>query len=534
MIRGYGAEEVRAAEAPALAAGVPLMLWAARGVAAAVRQVLTERRVSRRSARVLVLVGGGNNGGDGLHAAALLAERGITVTVALARVEVHAEGLAHARARGVRIVDVAEGPDGGPWVAEAERSHVWVDALAGIGVHGGLRGVSAAVVERLDQVRCGQRVIAVDTPSGVGADSGAVAGPVLHADRTVTMGAMKAGLLLPPAAGMAGSVQVLDLGLGAAFAAQAAAVTRLEVCDVARLWPVPGQADHKYSRGVLGVVAGSARYPGAAVLTTGAALRTGCGMVRYLGQEPAVADRVLDHYPEAVTAPGRVQALVVGPGLAGVSDRGRVVAQIEAADQAAVRAGVPLPAVVWDAGALAALPTDPEVNRRRRTVLTPHAGELAELLRARRHPVDRAAIESDPARWVRTAAEVTGATVLLKGAVTLVAAPDASDSRSGGGSRVRPSGTGFDGGNGIPPDDLPLLSQADGPPWLATAGSGDVLAGILGALLATSDAPAPELAAAAALVHGRAAQAANPGGPVTPSDLVAALPATVADLLTAR
>ncbi|UFU02369.1 NAD(P)H-hydrate dehydratase [Ruania suaedae] len=498
MICGYGADAVRAAEAPALAEGRPLMRWAAQGVAAAVRSELAH--LPRHRARVFVLVGGGNNGGDGLYAAGLLAERGIGVDALLVREDVHLEGAQYARCRGVRLLT----SDGDAWLREAALAQVWVDAMAGIGARGGLRGASAAVVDRLAGLRQERavRVLAVDTPSGTGAEGGPVDGPVLRADRTLTMGAMKAGLLLPPAAGLAGRVEVLDLDLGAAFAGQEPLVRRLEPADVARLWPVPGVGDHKYTRGVLGVVAGSARYPGAAVLTVGAALRTGCGMVRYLVDEPAVADRVLDHYPEVVTGAGRVQALVLGPGMSDAADRERALHLVAQADEAAARSHAPLPGIVWDAGALAALPTDPQVNRRRRSVLTPHAGELAELLGGRGHEVDRAQVEAEPARWARIAAETTGATVLLKGAITVIADPDGA-----------------------------LLTQADGPPWLATAGTGDVLAGVAGALLATARAPAAEVAAAAALVHGLAAHHANPGGPIVPSDLVAALPATVAQLL---
>ncbi|WP_159620187.1 bifunctional ADP-dependent NAD(P)H-hydrate dehydratase/NAD(P)H-hydrate epimerase [Ruania rhizosphaerae] len=576
MIRGYGRQAVQAAEERPLAAGRPLMRWAARGIAAAVREELDDLATPRSTARVLVLVGGGNNGGDGLFAAGLLAERGVVVSALLLREQVHADGLAFARRHGVRILHAGshdgdphlpgavsgtgaqpvENPDGVPhlpnipddceWAGEARHAHVWVDAMAGIGVRGGLRGPSAVVAGVLEQIRSirstqssasSVRVIAVDTPSGLGADDGVVPGPVLRADRTVTMGAMKAGLLLPPAAGLAGRVEVLDLGLQSEIATQPVAVERLEAADVARLWPVPVESDHKYTRGVLGVVAGSATYPGAAVLTVGAALRTGCGMVRYLpGDAPEVADRVLDHYPETVTAPGRVQALVLGPGLSVEADRDRVRAQVAEADELAGAAGAPLPALVYDAGALAALPQDPQVNRRRRIVLTPHAGELAELLTARGTPVDRSEVEGDPARWVRTAVEVTGATVLLKGAITLVAGPEGSpfESTSADGSPLRSTGSGFERGNGIRTGAAVLLSQAGGPPWLATAGSGDVLAGILGALLATSEAPVPLLAAMAALVHGRAAHRANPGGPVTPSDLIRALPGTLAQILTLR
>lgn len=501
---GYGGDAVRAAEAPALAAGRPLMRWAALQVAATVRRRLAETGTRLRAGRVLVLVGGGNNGGDGLHAAADLAGRGVAVTALLARDEVHPEGLARARAAGVRLLPVSTaGQLAHPaWRRAAQDAQVWVDALAGIGVRGGLRGQTADLVTELIALRDRVRpvVVAVDTPSGINADTGRVDGPLLAADHTVTMGAAKAGLLLPPAALHAGTVQVAGLGLEQDFAAQSALVNRLQPGDVAADWPVPRPTDHKYTRGVLGVVAGSAQYPGAGVLTTGAAVATGCGMVRYLGAEP-VAARVLDHYPEVVTAVGRVQALVIGPGIAGQTETARLEQALLTAIDTAPKDRPP--AVIWDAGALDLLPRMGWALRATPSVLTPHAGELAGLLGRYQERIQRAEVEADPARWAVHTAELTGAVVLLKGPVTIVAQPD-----------------------GV------VFSQADGSPWLATAGSGDVLAGILGALAATSAAPLGRVAAAAALVHGRAATHA--GGPLGAHHLLAAIPPTVADLLGQR
>jgi len=250
---------------------------------------------------------------------------------------------------------------------------------------------------------------------------------------------------------------------------------------------------------VLGVVAGAPAYPGAAVLTVSAAVRAGVGMVRYSGPSD-VGPEVVAARPEVVVGEGRVQAWVLGPGvdpedagqrrrvdaaLVGVRDRGE-------------------PAAV-DAGALGRLPgrVGPHV------VLTPHAGELAQLLAARGERVERADVEAEPLRWARAAHDLTGATVLLKGDVTVVVGADGA-----------------------------VFAQADAPGWLATAGSGDVLAGVLGALLAgragdvLADPPlAAALAAAAALVHGHAASAATPGGPVAALDVADAVPGVVAGLL---
>ncbi|WP_439563648.1 ADP-dependent NAD(P)H-hydrate dehydratase [Microcella sp.] len=270
--------------------------------------------------------------------------------------------------------------------------------------------------------------------------------------------------------------------------------------EVAALLRVPGPHDDKYSRGVLGMITGSTRYPGAAVLGVEAALRTGVGMVRYLGPARA-ADLVLQRRPEAVTAEGRVQAWVLGSGMdAGATAVGEGP-DAEAAERmrAALASGRPL---VIDAGAL-----DAVSSARGPAIITPHARELARVIGG-----DLAAVLADPERAARAAAEQLGVTVLLKGHATHVVAP---------------------GG--------PLLVARSATPWLATAGAGDALAGILGALVATHAASGPvdpallaRLGAAAAVVHGLAAQRASAGGPVTVLDVCAAVPATIAALLRGR
>lgn len=497
-IQGYGAEAIRAAEAGPLAAGVPLMRHAAYAVAREAASVLQHPADRRRGA--LVLVGGGNNGGDGLHAAADLMLRGISTTVLRTRRNVHPGGLERAARAGVRIIDLSDGTtDPHLWHPVAARARVWIDALAGIGVRGGLRDPAAEIIAALTAMRSRRHtVIAVDTPSGVAADTGRLDGPVLTADTTVTFGAAKAGTLLPPAALHVGRLRVIDLGLREDLAAVTPRVRRLEGHDLADLWPVPQAEDHKYSRGVVGVVAGSATYPGAGLLTTAAARATGAGMVRYLGPQ-AVADRVVAAYPDVVSAGGRVQALVVGPGLSGRDEAADAHRAIEAAIESA---GAHPMRLVWDAGALSLLPEHGELLRTHPSVLTPHAGELATLLHAYGERTERRDIEADPAAWAATAARLTGAHVLLKGPVTLVASP-------GGG----------------------CYSQCDGTAWMATAGSGDVLAGLLGALAATADHDLGLLAAVAAAVHGRAGRSASAGGPIAATDIVRALPGTVRALL---
>lgn len=495
MIRGYPAEAIRAAEAPALAAGEPLMLRAADAVAAAVAQQLEgEDRPA-----VLVLVGGGNNGGDGLYAAAVLSPMA-RVSVALAHPEPHAEALEAARAAGVETIDVSTDADERALVAAADEAHVWVDALAGLGVRGALRGTVREVVQVLREVADAAPVppvvVAVDVPSGVEADTGAAPGPVLPADVTVTFGGVKAGLLLPPGNRLAGEVRLETLGLEEVVAAQEPTVRTLVDADAADLWPVPEEDDHKYTRGVVGVLAGSDAYPGAAVLSVGGALQTGCGMVRYLG--PARPEHlVLSAWPEVVTEPGRVQAYVVGPGV-GPDDESRRD-EIRAAIETAVSDAVGL---VVDAGALDLLPPAAALGNAR-VVLTPHAGELTTLLLARGEDVARDAVEQDPRRWGARAAELTGATVLVKGATTVVVSPHGE-----------------------------TYAQSDATPWLATAGAGDVLAGVAGALLAGLPHVSPARAAAlAALVHGRAGRAASNGGPIVATDIIDALPAAIRSLL---
>ncbi|GAA2719751.1 bifunctional ADP-dependent NAD(P)H-hydrate dehydratase/NAD(P)H-hydrate epimerase [Cellulomonas aerilata] len=510
MIVGYTAAQVRAAEQPLLDAGPPgaLMHQAAFGLAVRVARLLTDRRGGVRGADVVALVGPGNNGGDALLAGAELARRGAGVTVVATSAAVHDGGLAALRAAGGTLLTVVDGGPGrrvwvGDALAEAVSADVVVDGLLGIGARGAVRAEAAELVTLLaellaqDVAPAVPDVVAVDVPSGIGVDDGDLPGPVLPADLTVTFGAVKAGLLLPPAAGLAGDVELVDLGLDLTGSTPAAA--RLEVSDVADLWPVPAAASHKYTRGVVGVVAGTALYPGAAVLATTAAVLSGAGMVRYVGPA-AVGHAVLAARPEVVVGHGRVQAWVAGPGVdpADAEQTGRVRDVLAEA----LAAGLP---VVADAGALGHLPDhlSPWV------VLTPHAGELATLLSVRGEEVDRERVEVDPVLWARRAQRVTGATVLLKGPTTVVV---------GAGGAV--------------------WAQSDGPAWLATAGSGDVLAGLLGTLLAgcadevLEDPPlVAALAAAAALVHGRAAHRSNPGGPVHALGVAHALPGTVADLL---
>ncbi len=525
MISAWSVADIRAAEAPLLTQGVPLMDRAAFALAAIVARDLVgpaviadprgrrDRRVS--GSRIALLVGAGNNGGDALFAGANLARRGAQVVAIRVAETVHPEGLKALKSAGGRVLDAYTG-DQAEALDTAARAHALLDGIVGIGSGGALRGPGRTLVEALNGrfAESGRRpwIVAVDVPSGIGVDDGTVAGPVLAADRTVTFGAAKPGLVLPPAAPLAGRCTVVDLGFDMSGHP---AVRRLEADDVARLWAVPTARDHKYTRGVLGVIAGTLAYPGAAVLVTTAAVRTGAGMVRYRGPD-AVAKLVLDARPEVVPTNGRVQAWVLGSGIPPVPEDGEAVSHDVGVQHDRVRYALAaasgelaegvverVPTVV-DAGALSLLP--PRVPAS--VVLTPHAGELAALLVTRGVDVVREDIEAEPVRWAVRTHELTGATVVLKGAVTVVV---------GEGS---------------------VFAQPDGPSWLATAGSGDVLAGILGTVLAAhgdqvkkSPRFAAELAAAAVAVHGLAAAHANPGGPVAALEVADHVSDAVAELL---
>lgn len=279
---------------------------------------------------------------------------------------------------------------------------------------------------------------------------------------------------------------------------------RWETADCRAWIAVPGAADDKYSRGVLGVVTGSREYPGAAVLGVEAASRTGVGMVRYLGDDVPVA-MVLQRRPETVTALGRVQAWLLGSGM-DAAHRGS-----SDADRLHTALGQRVPVVV-DAGALDLVGTAAGP-----AVITPHYRELSRLLADRDMSVSPEEIASDARAWAVRAAGLLNVTVLLKGHVTHVAAP---------GTEAIDVCTGPDVG------------------WLATAGSGDVLAGVLGALVAThADRVARDghdalarLAATAAALHGAAAAAASEdrsGGPFTAVDVAEAMSSVVGRVLDA-
>lgn len=494
MRQAHAVADVRAAE-QALMATAPegaLMQRAAAGLAATCVRLLGRAYGSR----VVVLAGTGDNGGDALYAATRLARRGARATAVQVGTNVHARGAGALLAAGGRLVSARD--QAMPSVMRD--ADLIIDGILGIGGRGGLREPAATLAGQVARASAdGAIVVAADLPSGVDADTGVVAGAAIRADVTVTFGTLKPGLLIDPGAGYAGPVELVDIGLGPHLRAAPAAVA-LQSADVGSMLPRPGAESNKYRRGVLGVLAGSEKYTGAAVLSVGGAVRGGAGMVRLLSARHAV-EVVRQHWPEAVVtainsddpvaaveSPGRVQAWVAGPGL-GTGD--------EAAALIGAVLATSLPVLI-DADGLTVLASRNDLLSRPAgadTLITPHAGELARLLKA--SPDD---VEARRLDYVRRAAAELGVTVLLKGSTTVVAGPDSAE---------------------------PVLVNATGTPWLATAGSGDVLSGLAGALLAQGVRPARLAAAAAAYLHGLAGRLAAADAPIGASDIITALPEAI-------
>ena len=436
-------------------------------------------------APVLLLVGGGHNGADTLLAGGLLSHSGCAVTAVLATEHPHPVALEEARSHGVTVYGAGYRSDDGTGQDSAEamaaieaflvHGGLVLDGLTGIGATGALRPDAAALIAPLiaagEPGRRPLRVIAVDLPSGTGVDDGTVSGPVLAADRTVTFTCLKGCQCLPPARHLCGVVEVVPLGLPAPTSRPLARrpVDGALGDYLTRVVGEPGPGDHKYTRGVVGLWAGSESYPGAAVLAASGAVRAGAGMVR-LSAPRRVEDLVLAARPEVVPAAGRVQALVLGPGIDPAdttrADEVRAVLAPTLGPCGKDRQCPTRVPTVVDAGALSILPEllTEDLSCTPLHVLTPHAGEAAALLIAlegqgtpaqetRRWSRER--VEAHPGLAAREICRRTGATVLLKGATTLIAEPQ-----------------------------RPLVSVDGGPGWMASAGSGDVLAGILGAVLA--------------------------------------------------
>ncbi|HEV2450464.1 MAG TPA: NAD(P)H-hydrate epimerase, partial [Streptosporangiaceae bacterium] len=382
MRQAHEVAKVRAAEAT-LMARLPegaLMRRAAYGLASVCASLLG----SCYGARVVVLAGSGDNGGDALYAGAWLARRGASVRAIAAGSKTHPGGAGALHATGGRLL----GPLDPAAPGLIEEADLIIDGMLGIGGRGGLREPYAGLA---GQAAASEAiVVAADLPSGIDADTGLVAGPSVRADVTVTFGTWKPGLLVDPGASRAGLVELIDIGLEAYL--DTPDLVALQSADLAALLPRPSAESDKYRRGVLGVLAGSDRFTGAAWLCTGGAVRGGAGMVRLVSTANA-AGVVRQQWPEAVitvTEPGadaaqvlreagRVQAWTAGPGLGTSEDAARLLAEVLATD---------LPVLV-DAGGLSLLAATPGLlPRSAPTLLTPHAGELARLLGADRADVE--------------------------------------------------------------------------------------------------------------------------------------------------
>jgi ADP-dependent NAD(P)H-hydrate dehydratase / NAD(P)H-hydrate epimerase len=465
-------------------AGITLMENAGRAVADAV----AARALS--GSTVAVIAGPGNNGGDGFVAARLLAARGFSVRVALVgdRAKLKGDaGEAAGRFTGTTEPASPRALDG---------AHVVIDALFGAGLDRPVTGLPADMIAAMNA--CGAPVVAVDLPSGINGTSGAVMGVAVQAAQTVTFFRRKPAHVLLPGRLHCGPVQVADIGIPGEVLDR---VHPQWFLNRPALWerrfPVPRVDAHKYARGHAVVVSGGASHTGAARLAARAALRAGAGLVTIASPREALAInaaaslavmvRPVDGAGELATflSDRRRNALVLGPG-GGV---GQEMCELVAAGLAGPRA------VVLDADALTSFADDPQplyaalANRDHPAVLTPHAGEFARLFKSDPE------IAEKPSKIDKAlaAAARTGVVVLLKGPDTVVASPD---------------------GRAAVCDNAP--------PWLATAGAGDVLAGFIAGLLAQGM-PGFEAAAAAAWLHGEAAAHVGPG--LIAEDLPEAVPA---------
>ncbi len=471
-------DEMRAVDARAVASGTPvaiLMERAGRAVARAVRHELG----GTYGRRVVIICGRGNNGGDGQVAARVLRAWGVRVDVFSLEAEIN-------RVTCSRIL---------------ARADVIVDAMFGTGFRGVLDGDAAWFAEHTATTT--SACVAVDIPSGVDGVTGAVEGVAVWADRTVCFAAAKPGVLFEPGRSHAKMVQIVDIGLDVLPDSDSGCMAGvITEADVSAWLPDRGAEAHKWSAGGVFVVGGSSGMTGAPMMVSHAAMRVGAGIVwcgmpgdaaaRASGSEvvtrllPAATDGSLgaDAAIAVLAELERFRVLVLGPGLGAGSATRAAVQRIVA--EAPV-------ALVLDADGLNALEGDLSSLRARAdrgvpTILTPHAAEYARLT-GRPVGLDRVAAARELAVHARSV-------VLLKGPGTVIAAPDGH-----------------------------VAVNSTGGPWLATAGSGDVLSGIIGGLAARGT-DAFEAAAAGAWLHGRAADVAGHTGLVA-GDLVAAIPATL-------
>ncbi|MDR6954416.1 hydroxyethylthiazole kinase-like uncharacterized protein yjeF [Ancylobacter sp. 3268] len=435
--------------------------------------------------RVLVLCGPGNNGGDGFVAARRLAGQGYRVTLALlgARLGLRGDAAAMADLWTGAVYDAAE--------TDVRQADLIIDALFGAGLARDLDGEARALVERVNAA--GVPVVAVDLPSGIDGATGAVRGAAIRASASVTFFRPKPGHVLMPGRMLAGRLEIADIGIDAGVLQ---AIGPRAFANVPELWaarfPLPRMDGHKYSRGHLVAVAGPASATGATRLAAQAALRAGAGLVTVACPEAALAihaaklSAVMVRAVEdadglaQLLADHRLGTVVLGPG-AGVGPETRQKLAVAADRRLVVDADL-ITSYAGDARGLAAA-----LSRSPAAVLTPHDGEFARLF------ANEASVLAAPSKLerARAAAALTGAVLLLKGPDTVVASPDGR-----------------------------AAIAANAPPYIATAGAGDVLAGMVGGLLAQGM-PAFEAACAGVWLHGEAGREAGPG--LVADDLVEAL-----------
>jgi ADP-dependent NAD(P)H-hydrate dehydratase / NAD(P)H-hydrate epimerase len=481
LVNVYTGDQIRAAEKPLLDAGYgpTLMGRAAYGLA----QHIADHYSSARGrglygARITALIGPGNNGGDGLYALAHLARRGAAVSAVLTRDHAHPEGLQALRAAGGRVADHIH-----------PLTEVLVDAVVGTGFRGDFTRPQVPGLGILeDDAALRPLVVACDLPSGVNADTGAAGEGVIAADHTVTFGGMKQGLIAGRGGTLSGMLHTVSIGLEEHLPRTPVQLTSVQD-PVTASSPLP--TDHKYSRGVLHLVAGSSAFPGAALLTAGAAVSTGVGMV-ILQAPDAVRSQVISAYPEVVGVPAssnpatmaRSDGVVIGPGL---GDQPQLLSESEAVLEHVLKSGT---ACVLDASGLGLIRD--QLRRRgglnTNVLITPHVGEarrIAVMLRDRvlASMLDSGSAKADPVEAARRLAGSLDCSVLLKGSTTVVASPQGEV----------------------------LLHRAQAP-GLATAGTGDVLTGILGALCATQERDWLAVTAQGMSMHTAAAQRIDPAG----------------------
>ncbi|HMP73550.1 MAG TPA: NAD(P)H-hydrate dehydratase [Kiritimatiellia bacterium] len=474
--------------------GEHLMDRAGASVADLIRRVCESSGMFRP--RVLFLAGRGNNGGDAFVAARYLKEDGYDVEVWLAGLinQVQGDALLHMSRLNQAGVEVTELSTMDDWLDVID--HPWdadvlVDGLLGTGLSGPVRGPLAGAIQYINQAAKEAFCISIDLPSGLNGDTGRPSGDVVRADVTATIGLPKAGFTHPGAVDYLGTVEVLDIGFPLEVTGDAVPANRFRMLvpgELSRLVPYRAKSSHKGSFGHVVVVAGSRRYCGAATLAGAAALRSGAGLVTVVA--PACLHGVIaSQWPELMVVAGRedeegrlipegledvegllgeASAVVVGPGLGEGAGVGAVVRGVLRASKAAV---------ILDASALQVVAEDPSVLSlvEGRTVMTPHPGEMARLL-----GLSAAEVQKDREGAVRRLAEMSGGVVVLKGAGTLIAEPGREEVA------------------------ISLFAN----PGLATAGTGDVLAGMIGGWLGQGVARF-DGACLAVYLHGRAGELAS-------------------------